>query len=51
MASCKDWKLSIPQGTELGVFLFALMTNNLLHDWHLRIKFIDDTMALEILPR
>ena len=27
------------------------MTNNLLSDWHLRIKFVDDTTALEILPR
>ena len=27
------------------------MTNNLLRDWHLRIKFVDDTTALEILPR
>ena len=27
------------------------MTNNLLHDWHLRIKFVDDTSALEIIPR
>ena len=26
------------------------MTNNLLHDWHLRIKFVDDTSALEIIP-
>ena len=26
------------------------MTNNLLRDWHLRIKFVDDTTALEILP-
>ena len=27
------------------------MTNNLLKDWKLRIKFVDDTTALEILPR
>ena len=32
-------------------FWFAVMTNNLLRDWHLRIKFVDDTTALEILPR
>lgn len=31
--------------------LCALMTNNLLREWHLRIKFGDDTTALEILPR
>ena len=33
------------------MILFAVMTNNLLLDWHLRIKFVDDTAALEILPR
>ena len=52
--SLSDWKSSrggIPQGTKLGVILFAVMTNNLLRDWHLRIKFVDDTTALEILPR
>ena len=27
------------------------MTNRLLSDWHLRIKFVDDTSALEIIPR
>ena len=32
------------------MILFAVMTNNLLRDWHLRIKFVDDTTALEILP-
>ena len=52
--SLSDWKSprrGIPQGTKLGVILFAVMTNNLLRDWHLRIKFVDDTTALEILPR
>ena len=33
------------------MILFAVMTNNLLREWHLRIKFVDDTAALEILPR
>ena len=32
------------------MILFAVMTNILLCDWHLRIKFVDDTTALEILP-
>ena len=32
------------------MILFAVMTNNLLRGWHLRIKFVDDTTALEILP-
>jgi len=43
-----DWKSpsgGIPQGTKLGEILFAVMTNNLLRDWHLRIKFVDDTTA------
>ena len=28
-----------------------MMTNNLLHSWKLRIKFVDDTTAFEIIPR
>ena len=40
----------VPQGTKLGVILFAVMTNNILRDWHLS-KFVDGTTALEILPR
>ena len=39
------------QGTKLGVILFKMMTNNLLADWHLRVKFVDDTSAIEKLPR
>ena len=52
--SLSDWKsprVGIPQGTKLGVILFAVMTNNLLREWHLRIKFVEGTTALEILPR
>ena len=48
-----DWKTlngGIPQGTKLGVILFA-MTNRLLRHWHLRTKFVNDTTAVEILPR
>jgi hypothetical protein len=41
----------IPQGTKLGVVLFMVMTNSLLANWRLRIKFVDDTSALEIIPR
>ena len=43
----------IPQGTKLRVILFAVMTctNRLLLHWHLRTKFVDDTTAVEILPR
>ena len=49
-----EWKTpkgGIPQGTKLGVILFTIMTNNLLRSWNLRIKFVDDTTALEIVPR
>ena len=49
-----DWKTlkgGISQGTKLGVILFVVMTNRLLSDWHLRIKFVDDTSALEIIAR
>ena len=34
-----------------GVGLFMVMTNSLLANWHLRTKFVDDTSALEIIPR
>ena len=31
--------------------LFSVMTNNLISDWHLRTKYVDDTSALETIPR
>ena len=49
-----DWltlKGGVPQGTKLGVILFTVMTNKLLLDWRLCIKYVDDTSALEIIPR
>ena len=49
-----EWRTlkgGIPQGTKLGVILFAVMTNDLIIDWPLRIQFVDDTTALEIIPR
>ena len=49
-----EWRTlkgGIPQGTKLGVILFVVMTNDLIIDWPLRIKFVDDTTALEIIPR
>ena len=49
-----EWKSAKgdkPQGTKLGVILFIIMTNNLLHSCNLRIKFVDDTTAFEIIPR
>ena len=53
-ATLSDWKFlkgGVPQGTKRGVILFTITTNNLLADWHLRVKFVDDTSAIEILPR
>ena len=41
----------VPQGMKLGVILFSVVTNKLLSDWKLHIKFVDDTSAIEILPR
>ena len=49
-----DWKspnCGIPQGTKVGVIFFSVMRNKLIFDWHLRTKFVDDTAALEIIPR
>ena len=49
-----DWKSpngGIPQGTKLGVTLFSVLTNELLMVWNLRTKIVDDTTALEIIPR
>ena len=44
-------KGGVPQGTKLGVILFTVMTNRLLSDWWLGIKYVDDSSALEIIPR
>ena len=49
-----EWKTpkgGIPQGTRQGVILFTIMTNNLLRSLNLRMKFVDDTTALEIILR
>ncbi len=51
LSQWKTLKGGIPQGTKLGVVLFMVMTNSLLTNWHLRTKFVDDTSALEIIPR
>ena len=45
------WKEEYPIGTKLSVIVFAVTTNKFLCDWHLRIKFVDDTTALDIIPR
>ena len=44
-------KGGVPQGTKLDQILFTVMTNKLLSDWQLCIKYVDDNSALEIIPR
>ena len=41
----------VPQGTKLGLTLFAVMIDKLLRNWHMRTKYVDDTTAFEIIPR
>jgi hypothetical protein len=52
--SYSSWKKTnggLPQGTKLGPLLFAVLVNSLLKDWPGRVKFVDGTTALEIIPR
>ena len=52
--SYSSWKKTnggLPQGTKLGPLLFAVLVNSLLKDRPGRVKFVDDTTALEIIPR
>ena len=41
----------IPQGTKLGLVLFAVMVNDLVQSWGARIKFVDDLTVLEVVSR
>ena len=41
----------LSQDTRLGPLLFAILVNPLLKDWFGRLKFVDDTTALEIVLR
>ena len=47
-ATLSDWKFQrggVLQGTRLRVIIFAIMAHNLIADWHLRVKFVDDTFC------
>ncbi|CAH3164509.1 unnamed protein product, partial [Porites evermanni] len=41
----------IPQGTKLGLVLFAVVVNDLVQSWGVHIKFVDDLAVLEVVPR
>ena len=52
--SYSAWKKTngvLPQGTRLGLLLFAVVVNSLLKDWPGRVKFVDDATVLEVIPR
>ena len=51
LSNWRQLKGGLPQGRKLGFLLFTVMTNRLLSNWHLGIKFVDETSALEIIPR
>ena len=53
-SSLSSWKQvngGVPQGSKLGLTLFAVMINKLLLNWHMRSKYVDDTTAFVIIPR
>ena len=53
-SSLSSWKQvngGVPQGTKLDLTLFAVVINKLLRNWHIRSKYVDDTIAFEIIPR
>ena len=41
----------IPQGTKLAPMLFAVMVNELVKNWSLSAKFVDDLTIMEVIPR
>ena len=50
-SSWKQVNGGVPQGTKLGLTLFAFMINKLLRNWHMHSTDVDDTIAFEIIPR
>ena len=39
----------IPQGTKLAPLLFAVLVNNLVRQWKIRAKYVDDLSVVEII--
>ena len=53
-SSLSSWKQvngGVPQGTKLDLTLFAVVINKLLRNWLMRSKYVDDTIAFDIIPR
>ena len=50
-SSPKTLNGGIPQGTKLAPMLFAVMVNELVNNWSLRAKFVDDLTIMEVIPR
>ena len=53
-SSLSPWRHTyggVPQGTKLGIKLFAIMINRLLGDWNSRLKYVDDTTVFKVITR
>ena len=48
--SYKLWRNKVEE-SRLGPLLFAVLVNSLLKYWPGRVKFVDDTTAIEVVPR
>ena len=51
LSSWKQVNGGIPQEIKLGLTLFAVMIKKLIRNWHMRSKYVDDTIAFDIIPR